>query len=107
MGRARIWEDEVVGLVVVLDARAIVVWINLSEGTGGAERDERNIDDVIAETSAVRRADAHEAAILEGILRRALEPVAAEHAEAIEALTAGQSRRRRGQVDLDQVGNED
>lgn len=90
----------------MIGARAIVVWIDLSKRSGGAERDQRDIDDVVAEAPAVRPAAWNESAIFERILNRALQHVAPEDAEAMETLGARQPRRRGGEVDLDQVGDE-
>jgi hypothetical protein len=86
----------------LLDSRSI----DRSERTGGAERNQRNVDDVITEAPAVRPAAWNKSSIFERILSRALQDVASEDAEAIETLGAREPRRRGGEIDLDQVGDE-
>lgn len=73
----------------------------------GAERDDRDVDDVVAESAAIGPTARNEPAIAERILEGALQRVAAEDAQTVEAVGARETSRRRREVDLDQIGNED
>ena len=72
-----------------------------------------NVDNVISKASTVGPTTRNESAVLERILDVALQHVAAEDAQARETgvvritwATARQTRLRRGEIDLDQIRNE-
>lgn len=77
--RRRIGESDIIGDVVVLHAIDIGPREVRTERTTGAEGDDRNIDDIIAETPAVGPAARNETAISKRVLKLAFENVPAEN----------------------------